>query len=169
MPGRNVNVEEAVRRALGRIDDFISGSTVGLPSPPHRRACEELLDGQAASVRTAALFLAFYWLTDPSWDCETVPVGVRGERGDKLLCEELTNRNITLHGSITAYGENLGWKGNVRNVRLSNDPRFQDFFAKVRDARGSRPRSPESPITSPSGSPSPSGSQPRCHQSARTC
>jgi hypothetical protein len=136
MAGRNVNVEQAVRRALERIDEFISGKTEALPTPPHRRACEELLDGRAGSVRTATLFLLFYWLVDSSWDCDSVPVGVRGERGDKLLCEELTNRNITLHGPITAYGENLGWKGNVRNVRLSRDPRFRDFFPKVRDARG---------------------------------
>jgi hypothetical protein len=136
MAGRNVNVEKAVARALERIDEFISGRTVNLPTPPHRRACEELLDGQAPSARTATLFLLFYWLVDPSWDCDSVPVGVRGGRGDKLLCEQLTDRNITLHGAITAYGENLGWKGNVRSVRLSRDPRFSDFFAKVLDARG---------------------------------
>ncbi len=136
MAGRNVSVEQAVSRALARIDDFVSGSPVDLPTPPHRQACEELLDGQAASVRTAVLFLLFYWRVDPSWDCDSVPVGVRGRRGDKMLCEQLAIRHITLHGAITAYGENLGWKGNVRNVRLSRDPRFSAFFNKVRDVRG---------------------------------
>jgi hypothetical protein len=134
---RNVKVEEAVNKALARVDSFITGEKVRLPTPECRRACEELLEKQSASVRTATLFLVFYWLSEPSWDCDSVPVGARGAYGDKKLCEELATRNITLHGAITAYGENLGWKGNVRNVRLSADPRFRDFFGKVSEAKGS--------------------------------
>jgi hypothetical protein len=133
---RNMKVEEAVNKALERIDCFISGDEVALPLPKHRRACETLLDMQAASVKTAALFLLFYWVVEPDWDCESVPIGTRGTFGDKRLCEELANRNITLHGAITAYAENLGWKGNVRNVRLSGDPRFKEFLAGIGDARG---------------------------------
>ena len=72
----------------------------------------------------------------PTWDKNSVPVGSRGRFGDKKLCEELTNRGITLHGPISAYGENLGWKGNVRskNIRLLEDDRFRDFLKKVADA-----------------------------------
>ncbi len=131
---RNILVERAVAGALQKVDDFISGEKVELPNPKHRRACDELLEQQSPSVRTASLFLTFYWLEDPKWDLKTVPVGIRGEHGDKKLSEELTNRNITLHGSITAFGENLGWKGNVRNVVLSRDPRFNKFLEQVADA-----------------------------------
>jgi hypothetical protein len=134
---RNLLVEAAVNKVLKRVDAFVGGEKVDLPQPPHRRACEELLDKKSASVKTATLFLMFYWREDPTWDRNSVPVGARGKYGDKKLCEELTNRNITLHGAITAYGENLGWKGNVRskNIRLLDDDRFRDFLEKVADAR----------------------------------
>ena len=134
---RNVMVGEAVGKALERLDVYISGERVHLPAPAHRRACEELLADKSPSVKVAALFLLFYWFEDPAWDMNSVPVGVRGKYGDKKLCEEMTNRNITLHGAITAFAENLGWKGNVRsrNVRLLEDDRFKDFLEKVADAR----------------------------------
>lgn len=123
---RNEKVETAVRSTLDRVDAFISGQGVSLPKPVHRRACDKLLEAKAASVRTAALFLMFYWLEEPGWNRDSVPVGARGKYGDKLLCEELTNRSITLHGPIIAYGENLGWKSNIRtgNVHLLRDDRF---------------------------------------------
>jgi len=35
-----------------------------------------------------------------------------------------------LHNAITAFGENLGWKGNVTNSRLQNDVRF-DVFSRA--------------------------------------
>src|SRR5438105_4617092 len=113
MPGpsrRNEKVEAAVHKVLERVDAYVSGEAVALPKPKHRRACDDLLETKAASVRTATLFLMFYWLEEPNWDRDAVPIGARGEYGDKLLCEELTNRHITLHGPIVAYGENLGWK-----------------------------------------------------------
>lgn len=136
MSSRNVLVESSVSRTLKRVDDFTGGETVALPSAAHRRACEDLIAGQRASVRTAALFLMNYWVEAPEWDLETLPVGIRGTFGDKPLSEGLTLRGVTLHDAITAFAENLGWKGNVRNVRLSNDPRFRDFLRSVADARG---------------------------------
>lgn len=135
---RNEKVETAVRKALDRVDAYVSGEAVVLPKPEHRRACDTLLENQAASVRTATLFLMFYWLEEPTWDRDEVPIGVRGEYGDKLLCEELTQRNITLHGPIVAYAENLGWKGNVaaKNLHLLKDTRFNGFLNAVADAAG---------------------------------
>lgn len=121
--------------ALERIDSFINGERVVLPSKEYRRAAEVLLDKQSASVRTATLYLLYYWVCDPDWDVNSIPVGTRGEYGDKLFCEELSLRNITLFGTITAYAENLGWKGNVKNARLENDPRFNGFFEAVSDAK----------------------------------
>jgi hypothetical protein len=133
--GRNRFVEAAVNQALERVDAFIAGEKIDLPQPPHRRACEKLLDEKSASVKTAALFLMFYWLEDQTWDMNSVPVGSRGKYGDKKLCEELTNRNITLHGTITAYAENLGFKGDVRSKKLLEDDRFKEFLKQVADAK----------------------------------
>jgi hypothetical protein len=89
-----------------------------------------------ASVRTAGLFLAFYSAIDPTWNYTSPPSGVRGKYGDKLLCEELSKRYITLHDNITAYGENLGWKGNMvgGGINLETDPRFKDFISSIKNA-----------------------------------
>ena len=63
-------------------------------------------------------------------------MGTRGKYGDKLLSEQLAQRNITLHDAITAFAENLGWKGNVqdRNVHLLSDNRFNGFLRAIADA-----------------------------------
>lgn len=128
---RNEKVETAAQLALKRVDAFIAGATLSaLPSTNARKACDAQI-GKRASVRLGSLFLACYAVVDPDWDCEGVPTGIRGQFGDKLLSEQLTQRSVTLHDAITAFGENLGWKGNVANVRLSNDPRFADFCAML--------------------------------------
>lgn len=135
---RNEKVEAAAQLALKRVDAFISGATLSaLPSADARKACDAQI-GKCASVRLGSLFLACYAVVDPDWDCKGVPIGIRGQFGDKLLSEQLTQRSVTLHDAITAFGENLGWKGNVANVRLSNDPRFADFCAMLvkSDAKG---------------------------------
>lgn len=131
---RNEKVEAAAHLALTRIDAFIGGAKVDLPSAPARKACDSQAEHRSGSVRIASLFLACYAVVDSAWDCDRVPTGIRGEFGDKLLSEQLTQRHVTLHDAITAFGENLGWKGNIANVRLSNDPRFGDFGAALRRA-----------------------------------
>jgi hypothetical protein len=131
---RNETVERAVRAAIERIDAYINGAQVKLPEANCRRQADAQLAHRSASVRVASMFLAFYAVEDPPWNCDGVPTGVRGMYGDKLLAELLSQRNISLHDNITAYGENLGWKGNVLNVRLSRDPRFKDFAAVLREA-----------------------------------
>lgn len=124
---RNQFVEKSVRHALGRVDDFLSGEDVKIPAPANRRLIDEMLSNYRGSVRLATLYLLYYWIIDPTWDRKTVPQGTRGTYGDKLFAEELNKRGITLHDNITAYGENLGWKGNVRNFDLSQDSRFAIF------------------------------------------
>ena len=57
---RNQQVETAVRLALERVDAFVNGERVILPSKEHRRAAKTLLDKQHASVRTATLYLLCY-------------------------------------------------------------------------------------------------------------
>lgn len=135
-PGRNLLVERAVSHALDRIDYFISGAELeALPSPEHRRACDALLARpRAGSAKVATLFLMFYWLEEPTWDRDTVPVGIRGQYGDKLLSEQLNQRDITLHDAITAFAENVGWKGDVHNVKLLTDYRLGVFLSTMGDA-----------------------------------
>ena len=129
---RNKKVEAAAQLALKRVDAFIAGATLaGLPPSDARKACDAQLSHRAGSVRLGSFFLACYAVVDPAWDFDRVPTGIRGQFGDKLLSEQLTQRSITLHDAITAFGENLGWKGNVANVRLSGDPRFVAFCAAL--------------------------------------
>jgi hypothetical protein len=126
---RNHKVHDAILKTIERVDAFLGGETLSLPAAQYRRAADALLT-RSASVRTAGMFLAFYALQDLTWDYDSPPSGVRGEFGDKLLCEELSRREITLHNAIKAYGENLGWKGNMAGgkINLSDDPRFSDFI-----------------------------------------
>ncbi|CZT34252.1 hypothetical protein GA0004734_00012730 [Rhizobium sp. 9140] len=128
---RNLLVERAVDEVLARIDGFIEGLKLQtLPSPSARASMDGQLGHGSNSVRLASLFLVFYSTIDPEWDCNSIPTGIRGQYGDKRLATQLGLRDITLHNAITAFGENLGWKGNVVNSRLQNDRRF-DAFARV--------------------------------------
>lgn len=122
---RNTLVERAVDRTLERIDAFIEGEKLeAMPSPAARAAVDAQLRHGANSVRLASLFLVFYATIDTAWDCNSIPTGIRGQFGDKRLATALGLRNITLHNAITAFGENLGWKGNVTAARLQGDGRF---------------------------------------------
>ncbi len=131
---RNIEVEKAATAAIDRIDYFIGGGKLQLPAAANRKSCDGQIAHRSGSVRLASLFLAFYSAEDPRWRCDSVPTGARGQYGDKMLAEQLTERHITLHDAITAFGENLGWKGNVVNVRLSNDPRFSVFCEVLKKA-----------------------------------
>ncbi len=59
------------------------------------------------------------------WDLKSVPIGIRGQYGDKRLAMGLALRHVTFHKNITAFGENLGWKEAVRQFDLSLDPPVQ--------------------------------------------
>ena len=125
MSVRNVHVEATVNRILERIDAFIEGERLaGLPSPEARAAVDAQLAHRSNSVRLASLFLVFYSALDAEWDGNSIPTGIRGQWGDKRLADQLNLRNVTLHNAITAFGENLGWKGNVTKARLRDDSRF---------------------------------------------
>lgn len=125
---RNVLVERAVDDALARIDAYIGGDKLrALPSSVARTAMDGQLAHGSNSVRLASLFFAFYATVDADWDCNSIPTGIRGQYGDKRLATELGLRSITLHNAITAFGENVGWKGNIANARLQDDVRFDTF------------------------------------------
>lgn len=130
---RNVHVQEAVDLLIEYVDQLSEGEALGNPTP---RILKQIFDGHieghGGSVILACAFLTAYSLTDPDWDFNSVPTGTRGKYGDKRLAGELTFRHVTLHNSITAFGENLGWKGNVRNFQLSSDSKFSAFLGQIR-------------------------------------
>lgn len=131
---RNILVERAVDVALDRLDAFIEGEKLAaLPHAGARAAMEAQLGHGSNSVRLASLFFVFYATVDPAWDCNSIPTGIRGSYGDKRLATQLGLRSITLHNAITAFDENLGWKGNVTNSRLQNDVRFDGFARTLAD------------------------------------
>jgi hypothetical protein len=114
------------------LDAFVDGRVPPEPTPAHIQAIfDEQIKGQGGSVTLASVFFVAYSVTEADWSGTTVPVGIRGKFGDKRLAEELAVRNVTLHKNVVAFGENLGWKGNVRNVRLSRDPRFATFVRSL--------------------------------------
>lgn len=132
-PTRNHLIEEAVSAAILAVDSFIAGASLtSLPSPGNRRLCDQQLGHKSASVRVASLFFAWYSVCDRVWDANVLPIGYRGKHGDKRLSAALTSRNLTIHKAITAFGENLGWKGNKGAVRLAEeDGRFADFCSTL--------------------------------------
>lgn len=126
---RNINVENAVNSIIEVVDEFIEGAEINaLPKKEIRDVLESHFLKNGGSVKVASIFLLSYSLEDDDWNATSVPVGTRGKYGDKLLAAELTNRYVTFHNNITAFGENLGWKGNVLNIDLTKDPRFSNFI-----------------------------------------
>lgn len=132
---RNVVIESAITRALRRIDEFVTGAELTPPTAAHMQACDQLLGrARAGSAKAAALALFFYWLEDVSWNGRNVPVGLRGKYGDLLLSEGLAQRRVTMHDNVAGFGQNLGWKGNVRGARVDTTPSLNPFFTAIRDA-----------------------------------
>ncbi|MCF6200191.1 MAG: hypothetical protein L3J67_12525 [Hyphomicrobiaceae bacterium] len=132
MSGRNKKIEEAVTAALERIDAFIDGERLTkVPERKLRDVLDRQLSHKSNSVRLASLFFVFYSTKDFQWNCNTIPTGIRGKWGDKKLANELNLRHISLHNSITAFGENLGWKGNVTAARLNGDVRFSALVTAI--------------------------------------
>jgi hypothetical protein len=133
MSSRNEYVDKAVQAAIDRIDRFLGGEPLNKVPSKEVRAVADAQLGMPPSTRLATLFFAFYALEDLDWDCDTLPTGLRGKWGDKRLANELSVRQLTLHNAITAFGENLGWKGNVTAVRLSNHQRFSELSAAMKN------------------------------------
>lgn len=130
MADRNVKVEEAVTLILNRLDGLSSGESLGEPASSEVRALfDDHTADQGGSVRLGCVFFAAYAVAEPGWDFQSVPTGTRGKYGDKLLGGSLAARYVTFHKNVTAFGENLGWKGNVRKFNLSSDPRFASYLS----------------------------------------
>jgi hypothetical protein len=69
-----------------------------------------------ASDKPALLFLLAYKTLNPSHNLSSIPIGWRP--ADKMLCAALTNERYTLHSNITAFGENMGTKGQAGGYDL---------------------------------------------------
>lgn len=134
---RNVNVERSVDLLLDFVDKVVRGETLGVPA---RAATRSLFDDHVAahggSVRLACAFLTAYSVVDQQWDHRSVPTGVRGAYGDKKLATSLSFRHVTFHKNVTAFGENLGWKGAVKQFDLSQDARFAQYLAGLSALEG---------------------------------
>ncbi|MCK4794183.1 MAG: hypothetical protein KAV87_61215 [Desulfobacteraceae bacterium] len=126
---RNLNVEKATDSIINAVDLYIAGSPFyKIPATVTRDRLQAYFDSNGGSVRLASLFFLSYSIEDPEWDKKSIPIGTRGKYGDKKLSAELTSRHVTFHKNITAFGENLGTKGNVKNFDISTDPRFAGFI-----------------------------------------
>jgi hypothetical protein len=135
LSNRNEKVEAAVESALATLDGFIAGGKLKcLPGGPMRHTLDAQLAHKSSSVRLASLFFTFYAVLEPSWDYTTIPTGIRGKWGDKRLANALNLRHITLHNAVTAFGENLGWKGNVAAARLKGDARFDSLMTALENS-----------------------------------
>lgn len=127
------SVRRAVDLAVQRIDAYLGGDMLAtLPSPDLRRAADDML-GQSASVRTAGLFLSFYAVVSPDYAFASVPRGWRGVNGDKLFCEELRDRHLSL-GNVKAFAENIGAKGAQSDFDPSRDVRFNPYARLMQTA-----------------------------------
>lgn len=130
---RNVSVEQAVDRIIDRFDRLAKGEALGPPPSVSVKAIfDSHVEGHGGSVRLACAYLTAYSTIDNTWDFKSVPTGTRGVYGDKKLANALTLRHVTFHKSITAFGENLGWKGNVREFDLSKDGRFWPYLVGLK-------------------------------------
>lgn len=107
----------AVIRALGAIDGAVPGETIPI-NEETKAVIESVLSKKkgGASDKVALLYLLAYKAEVPDWDLRHVPTGWRPH--DKLLAGHLTDRNLTLHGNITAFAENMGIKGDVKGYDL---------------------------------------------------
>lgn len=131
---RNEDIANAVEGIICQLDKFCGGASIrSFPTPSVSKIFDDLVKEQKGSVRLASIFLLAYSTVSDDWDYASVPVGIRGKHGDKRLAVAFTERHVTLHFNVTAFGENLGWKGNVRNVDLSKDPRFSRFLTSIKE------------------------------------
>lgn len=130
---RNQNIQKSVSLVLELLDKLNTGAVLGPPASAALRSIfDDHVEKYAGSVRLACVFLTAYSVLDSSWDHKSVPTGVRGVHGDKRLAGALSFRHVTFHNNITAFGENLGWKGAVHQFDLSKDERFAPFLAALK-------------------------------------
>jgi hypothetical protein len=99
---RNVHVEKAVRMLIDLVDRLAEGQSLG---PPTSRATKAIFDNhvksQGGSVRLAYAFLTAYSIIDLEWDFNSVPTGIRGKYGDKLLANEQISAKKSVNQGCT--------------------------------------------------------------------
>jgi hypothetical protein len=124
---RNNEVEQSVSLIIDLLDNYIDGK--GIKNLPSSKVMAEIdyfvKNTNSGSVLLASTFLLAYSIIALDFDFKKVPIGIRGKFGDKKLSNELNRRHVTIHNRVVAFGENLGWKGNVGQFDLSTDERFK--------------------------------------------
>lgn len=131
-PRRNVKVEAAVDRVVTALDKLINGEPISNPTPKSIQSVfESAIEKAKGSARLAIVFFIAYSMDAIAWNFEAIPIGIRGTYGDKKLASALTSRHVNFHMAVTAFGENLGWKGNVRKFNLKSDDRFSSFIKRL--------------------------------------
>lgn len=132
VPKRNLKVEAAVTHIVAELDKLIEGEPVVTLAPKKIQIVfDAAIEKAKGSVRLANVFFIAYAIVCDDWDFDSIPVGIRGTHGDKKLAASLTDRFVNFHMSVTAFGENLGWKGAVRNFSLRTDGRFKTFVVAL--------------------------------------
>jgi hypothetical protein len=121
----NSPAPQAVQRALGEVREVNARGDAPSIGSEVKRLLDAVLDRTIpASDKPALLFLLAYKAENPNWILSKVPTGWRP--ADKVLCTALTEMNLTLHGNITAYGENMGIKGDAAGYNLFGRKRLGD-------------------------------------------
>ncbi len=125
----------ATRKALEHVDAFLQGATLDVPALEYLDACRELLQSGSPRDFAGILFFMFYWLEEPTWDLNSIPIGWRNRNyGYRFLCQGLTRRHITLHGRTKGYGGDVGSKGDQPTSRPMTGVRYGPFLKAVRNA-----------------------------------
>ena len=133
MSRRNKMVEEAINSAIANVRKYLDDPKATVPTlkKASRLAVDSLFKNQSSSVALACFFLVYYKLEDWTYDFDKAPTGMRGKFGDKKLSSFLNEHYITLHGEVTAFGENIGYKGNSKLFSFRDNAKFSKFTAHL--------------------------------------
>ena len=106
-----------------------------LPAVEYLDACRELLRSRSPRDFARILFFMFYWVEEPTWDLNSIPLGWQNRRyGYKFLCEGLSRRKIALHGRTNGYGGSTSSTGDQPNSRPMTGVRYGPILKAVRKA-----------------------------------
>jgi len=124
------NIAKAVDNALSDIDDFNTKSkTLVPPSKLSIEICNRIAE-KPNGTRIACLLFAYYSIEDMDYEFDLLPAGTRGVRGDKKLCTGL--KRLKTDWRMTAAFEAVGTKSNVKNIKLTDMPKFSEFLAHIK-------------------------------------
>jgi hypothetical protein len=126
---------EAIALALSQIEEADPALPPEGLDPPLESLIDLVLDRTIpASDKPALLFLLAYKVLNPDHDISAIPRGWRP--ADKQLCAALTEGGYTLHSNVTAFGENMGTKGQADRYNFFERPRTGQVLEYIANYRG---------------------------------